>query len=419
MSARFGETLRRLFRGEEAGFTLIEVVAAMSILAVGFLTLTTAATTGMRLVVQGRQRQVATEAVNARLEHLRNLPYAQVALGSQPAHSTDAGNPDFDVNTGATGYDYEGDGTYETLIVDTAGGQVLHIEDPVVVGSTELIVYQYVTWVDDPGITGTQDYKRVTIVATFRTAGTPGRPKTVQVSALLTPGSVTVSGTAPGATQGSSSTPTPSPAPTPSGSCSGDSAAPTGSFSILSGTGATVGFTASTSVTISMAPSDACLPITVQLSNDNATYGSTITYDSTNPTATWTVAAGDGSKSVWAKFKDGIGNQRIIGPVTITLDTTRPSVPNTLTASISCQGVNRTASLSWGTSTDTNLLGYRVYRSIDNGAFTALVTSSTRTASDTHDKTLDSVRYKVVGYDKAGNESLFTNEVSLAKNQCS
>lgn len=412
--------LRRLRRGEEAGFTLIEVVAAMSILAVGFLTLTTAATTGLRLVVQGRQRQVATEAVNARLEHLRNIPYVQVALSSQPSHSTDADNPDFDVNTAGTGYDYEGGGTtYETLIVDTADGQVIHIEDPVVVGSTELIVYQYVTWVDDSGVVGTQDYKRVTIVATFKTAGTSGRPKTVQVSALLTSGSVSVSGTTPGASQGSSSTPSPSPSPTPSGTCSGDIAGPTGSFSILSGTGAAEGFTASTSVTISMAPSDACTPITVQFSNDNVTYGSTITYDSTNPTATWTVTTGDGAKSVWAKFKDGIGNERVVGPESITLDTTRPSVPSTLTYTASCQGVDRTVNLAWGTSTDTNFLGYRVYRSIDDGAFESLVTSSTQSASDTHNKTLDSVRYKVVGYDKAGNESLFTNEVSLAKNQCS
>jgi hypothetical protein len=32
---------------------------------------------------------------------------------------------------------------------------------------------------------------------------------------------------------------------------------------------------------------------------------------------------------------------------------------------------------------------------------------------------LDSVRFQVVGYDKAGNESAATNIVSLSKNQCS
>ena len=84
-----------------------------------------------------------------------------------------------------------------------------------------------------------------------------------------------------------------------------------------------------------------------------------------------------------------------------------------------CSGSNRTVTLSWGTSTDTNFLGYRTYKSVNGGAWTALTTTSTQTTSDTDKKSLDSVSYRVVGYDKAGNESSASNAISLSKNQCS
>ena len=91
----------------------------------------------------------------------------------------------------------------------------------------------------------------------------------------------------------------------------------------------------------------------------------------------------------------------------------------TAARSVSCSGTNRTVVLTWGSATDTNLKGYRVYQSINSGTWQAIGTSSTTTSSDTHKKSLDSVRYYVVAYDKAGNESNATNIVSLSKNKCS
>jgi fibronectin type 3 domain-containing protein len=87
--------------------------------------------------------------------------------------------------------------------------------------------------------------------------------------------------------------------------------------------------------------------------------------------------------------------------------------------SVSCSGTNRTVVLSWGASTDSNLRGYRLYRSTDGTTWSVLTTTTALTTSDTHKKSLDSVRFHVVGYDKAGNESAATNIVSLSKNQCS
>jgi len=79
--------------------------------------------------------------------------------------------------------------------------------------------------------------------------------------------------------------------------------------------------------------------------------------------------------------------------------------------------------LSWGASTDGegNLRGYRIYRSTDGVTWTQLATTTSLTYGDTHSKTLSSVRYFVVAYDRAGNVSASAPDpaISLGKNQCS
>lgn len=403
--------------GQQDGFSLVELIGALTIVAIGFLALAGTASSAARLLVQGRQRQAAAETANKQLEHLRNIPFDQVALPSALTQSADPDHPNAHVSNDGLGYDHDADNVHEDLVIDSSG-QVVHLES-VTVGTTALELYHYVTWVDDPDVSGTEDYKRLTIEALYVDPVGTARPGSVRVSALFTPGSVTVAGTGSSPTGGSSSSPSPTPSPTPTGSCSGDTTAPGGTFSILSGTGASTGFTASTTVTISLAPSDPCTPIQVQLSNDNATYGSWFTYDAGNPTVTWTVPPGDGLKQVWARFKDAAGNSAVKGPQSITLDQTAPTAPGILTRTVSCSGSDRTVTLSWGAATDANLQAYRVYRSIDGEAYAMVLSTTTLTGSDTHKKNLDSVRFKIVAYDKAGNEGPASNEVSLAKNQCS
>jgi len=402
---------------DEDGFSLAEVMVALTIIAVGFLGLATTASTGARMLAEARQRQAATEIANRELEHIRNIPYDDVALTGALTKSTDPDDPDFHVSVDGLGYDHDKNASDDLLVID-ADGLISHLEETNV-GPTLLRIYRYVTWVDDPNVTGMQDYKRLTLIAYFRAPVNTGRPREVRVSALFTPGTVIVEGEDASGTTGSSSTPAPTPSPTPSGSCAGDTTAPGGTFTILSGTGAATGFTASTTVTIQLSPSDSCTPITIAFSNDSTNWGTAVTYDESNPTATWVLTSGDGVKNVWARFTDGVGNASVKGPKAITLDRTPPTVPGTLARSISCSGNNRTVNLSWASSTDANLIGYRVYRSVDNQEYAVLAQVSTLTRSDTHQKNLDSVRYYVVGYDKAGNESDATNVISLAKNQCS
>lgn len=403
---------------DEDGFSLAEIMVALTIVSVGMLALAGTASTGARMLAEARQRQAATEIANREIEHIRNIPYDDVALTGTITRSTDPERPDYWVSDAGTGYDHDQNGTHDPLVIDSAGA-ITHSEN-ITVGPTQLTIYRYVTWVDDPDVTGAQDYKRLVLIAFYRAPVNNGRAREVRASVLFTPGSVFVSGEQAGGTVGSTSSPTPTPSPTPSGSCSGDTEGPTGSFTIVSGTGAEQGYTSSTTITLSLAPVDSCTPITVRFSNDNVTFGSSVTYDALNPTTTWTVPGGDGTKSVWGRFTDGVGNVRNLTTArTIVLDQTLPTVPGTLTRTLSCSGADRTVNLSWGTSSDANLLGYRIYHSVDNGPYSVLSTTSGLTGSDTHKKTLDSVRFKIASYDRAGNESVYTNEISLAKNQCS
>ena len=409
--------MRRIWertKTEDDGFTIVELMAALSVLAIGFVSLAAALGIGFKQITLGRQRQTATEIGNARIEHLRNVPYASVAMSSQPTRSTDIDNPDFFISLDETQYDYAGDGiSYEDLIVDTGSGQVLHLEDPVTVGATTMSVFQYATWADQAN-----DVKRLTVVVVYRPTAIEGTAKMVRLSTLFTPGTVTINGTASSPGTGSP-TPTPTPTPTATGNCGNDNVAPAGTFTILSGTGSQTGYTSSTTVTLSMSFADSCTPIRARFSNDGSTWGSTVLYDALTPSVTWTLTSGDGTKSVWGQVWDNMGSLRSLGPLTIVLDTTKPTVPGSLTRSLSCSGTTRTVNLSWGSSTDTNLAGYRVYQSINSAAWTAIGTSSSSTFVDTHSKTLDSVRYYAVAYDKAGNESDATNTIALSKNQCS
>jgi prepilin-type N-terminal cleavage/methylation domain-containing protein len=428
MPARRARLLLRLRtrRAGERGFSLMELVIAVSILAIVAVGFTASIALGLRSVAFARQQQTASDLATARLEHLRSIPYSQVALESAPTHDTDPTQPDYGVSLDNVSFDVSGHGAYEPLVVDTANGGVLHIENPVQVGQTVMSIYQYVTWVDDPSIPGTQDYKRVTVVVRYTAPTINGVSRVVRVSSFFGTGNVVVGGTttttvggttttAAATTTTSSSTTT-----TVAGACAGDNSAPTGSYTLNGSAGALAGFTAAASITVTMNLSDPCTPIQARLSNDGgSTWGVWTTYDPLNPTVAWTLPTGDGSKIVSFQTKDNKGNQAQFSNAIIVLDQTKPTTPASFTRTVTCSGSNRTVTLAWSLSNDTNFVGYRVYTSTDNITWTALLTTTSTSAVDVHKKSLDSVRYYVVGYDKAGNESNQSSIISLTKNQCS
>jgi hypothetical protein len=81
-----------------------------------------------------------------------------------------------------------------------------------------------------------------------------------------------------------------------------DTTAPTGSVVINSGASTT----SSTSVTLTLSATDAAGSVSgMKFSNDNSTWSSEVIYASSY---SWTLSSGIGTKTVYAKFKDGSGN---------------------------------------------------------------------------------------------------------------
>ena len=104
--------------------------------------------------------------------------------------------------------------------------------------------------------------------------------------------------------------------------------------------------TNSTSVNLDIAATDASGVAEMQFSNDGATWSSPEPYATTK---SWTLEPGDGTKTVYVKFKDNVGNWSIAYSDSIILDTTAPTVS---IASPSVAATNDTTPLLTFTASD-------------------------------------------------------------------
>ena len=393
--------------------TLVELMVAVSILAIIMSGLALSIGVDYKAVALSRARQVAESVANKRLEELRDVDYTSMALPSALVHSTDSTNPDYYVSTNGANYDVTGAGQNEVLVVASTGG-VQHLESPVTVGTTVVDVYQYVTWVDDPSISGTQNLKRLSVVVQYHTIPTLGGVKMFRESQVFSPGSVSLGASATTTTSTSTTTTTSSTTSTTTapGSC--------GSFSVAGSSGASGGYTSSTTVTITMALTG-CGAAIANFSNDGGvTWGADVTYSSTTPTVAWTLTGGNGTRTISGRERNGSsGTPYSMTSQSLILDTTAPTTPGSFAESASCSGSTRNVTLSWVASTDTYLVGYRVYRSTDGVSWVLLGSTASQSYADSTSKTLTSVRYYVTAYDSAGNNSSASSTITFAKNQCS
>jgi len=137
---------------DERGFTLVEVLVASTILAIGAFSVVQALSFGLKTTAISRQRTQAEALIGAQMESFRSLSYASVGLtDASLSHSSDTNNPDYWVNSGAPTYDADGAGaqvSYEPLVTSVSGGLPHLLQN---VGGLGYNVYEYVTWVDMPG----------------------------------------------------------------------------------------------------------------------------------------------------------------------------------------------------------------------------------------------------------------------------
>ncbi len=395
--------------------TLVELMVAISLVALILSGIALSVGVDYKAIQLARSRQVAENVANQRLEQLRDVDYSTMALDSAPVHSTDPTDPDYYVSANGANYDVTGTGQNEALIVASGTGPITHIETPVTVGTTIVSVYQYVTWVDDPSIPGTQNLKRLSVVVKYATLPTVGGSRLLRESVVLTNGTVNLPDNGSTTTSSSTTTTTSSSTTTtttPSGLC--------GSFSIAGSSGATVGYTSSTTVTITMALTGCPGTVLAGFSNNGgSTWSSDVAYSNTSPNLAWTLATGDGTKTISGRVRNGSsGSWTSLVNQSIILDTTPPTTPATFTRTVSCSGSNRTTNLTWSAATDLYLVGYHVYTSSDGTVWVLQSSTSALTKSTTSSK-VSTTYYRVKAYDAAGNESSATSKIALSKNQCS
>lgn len=186
-----------------------------------------------------------------------------------------------------------------------------------------------------------------------------------------------------------------------SGGGMGDTIPPVGTISINGG----AVYTKSASVTLSLLAADNSGSVTsMQFSNDNVTWSGWELYAQTK---SWTLASGDGTKTVYVQFKDGADNVSPNYSATVTVDSTAP-VDGTLTVAVQ----NSSVSLSWPGFTDSTS-GIKAYKLVYGTAGApahcneGMVIYTGSAASHIHVRLANGTvyGYRLCALDKAGNVS--------------
>lgn len=122
----------------DEGFSIVEVVFAVAIFFIGFMAIMTLMETNMMSSAKAKEKAVLVNAAASYIETARQLPYHTIGLASS--------NPT---------------GTLDPQTVTYSNGFTITIVPTV-------------TWVDDPVIGGTEDYKRLDLALTGELTAKPG-----------------------------------------------------------------------------------------------------------------------------------------------------------------------------------------------------------------------------------------------------
>lgn len=95
----------------ESGISIVEVLVAALILTISALAIATLANSASHNTFRTEQDQVAINRLQEELEHIRQLPFNEVALSSRPVRSDEAGSPDQRVSVDGTHFDLNRNGT--------------------------------------------------------------------------------------------------------------------------------------------------------------------------------------------------------------------------------------------------------------------------------------------------------------------
>jgi len=154
----------------ESGLTIIEVVVASVILAMGAMATFGILASATKNAQRAKASQVALDLAQEEMERLRAVPYASLALSSLPTHSTSSLSPDFRVQSATFALKRTPVGEYGPLVVSGTGfsPKSEFFSGNANAGGVTGTVYRYVVWRNDSSCSetdcpGTQDYKQVIV----------------------------------------------------------------------------------------------------------------------------------------------------------------------------------------------------------------------------------------------------------------
>ena len=155
----------------EEGFTVVEVLVASLVFALGAIAVLQVLDASARNAFRAEQGQVGINIAQRELEKLRQYDYDDVALTSTP---TDASvHPSLQSRVTGTSFSLNPDGSNPAeMVVKGVAGQANGLVAPsatFTLGDVSGTIYRFVVWQDEPGCSpvvcpGTHDYKRVVVV---------------------------------------------------------------------------------------------------------------------------------------------------------------------------------------------------------------------------------------------------------------
>jgi prepilin-type N-terminal cleavage/methylation domain-containing protein len=187
MSDRPGVGARGALARED-GFSLFELLMAITVLAVGLMALVSSFDHSRELVSTAEKTEVASHRAERELERILSLSYSTVAHPTTPAASLDSTNPAFYVSGANYQYDQGSTGPQsETLAVD-GSGSIVASSSTWTDSQTRLTgrIQSFVTWTGDycTAADRTRCAKRVTVAVTVGGPRPLSRP--VLISTIMT-----------------------------------------------------------------------------------------------------------------------------------------------------------------------------------------------------------------------------------------
>ena len=196
-------------RRTDRGFTLVELLVAVTLLTVGVTATIAVFGSSGRRTLSAQRVDVAVQKAQAEVDKLVSLKYGELALSSAPASSSDPNNP----NSRVSGTTFHvKSGLDEQLVLTPSTGLTAKVAPgpdafTVGIGGSAITgnIYRYVTWRDEGSCsstsnalcTSTQDTKRVTVAVTLDPSPTQAAVRPIWISSVIADKNATPPGTNP------------------------------------------------------------------------------------------------------------------------------------------------------------------------------------------------------------------------------